>query len=100
MHGGWSGGPFGERNGAFKHGRYSEQAKEKRAWVRGMVRAAETMLVTTSHRLGLKPLRAIRRKRHVKRLLAKLKGERSNEGQTTDAPAKGAAAISRLATGS
>jgi hypothetical protein len=40
-----------------------------------MVRAAETMLVTTSHRLGLKPHREIRRKRHVKRLLAKLKEE-------------------------
>jgi len=40
MHGGapGSGGPRGERNGAYKHGRYTQATKELRKMVRQMVR--------------------------------------------------------------
>jgi hypothetical protein len=71
MHGGRSGGPTGSRNGAFRHGKYSRETKELGRMLRELARAGEAMVATTMNRVGLKPLKAIRRKAHVKRALAK-----------------------------
>jgi hypothetical protein len=69
-----SGGPLGDRNGNFKHGRFTREAKEVSKWARGMARDGETLLVTTLNAYGLKPPKRIRRRVHVKRALAKAKG--------------------------
>jgi hypothetical protein len=49
-----SGGPCGERNGNFKHGRYTRETREMREMVRQMTRDAEAMLATALSTLGVK----------------------------------------------
>jgi hypothetical protein len=78
MHGAWSGGPTGSRNGAYRHGRSTREAKRVSAFFREMRRDADELTATTMHAHGLKPVKAIRRKAHVRRALAaaaKTKGE-------------------------
>jgi hypothetical protein len=74
MHGAFSGGPLGARNGAFKTGRYTKEARELSALMRDLARTGEALTAATMHKAGLKPPRAIRRRRHVKRALAAAKG--------------------------
>jgi hypothetical protein len=57
-----SGGPCGERNGNFKHGRYTQETKELRKMVRQMTREAETNLATALSTLGVKKKRSTRRR--------------------------------------
>jgi hypothetical protein len=57
-----SGGPRGERNGNFKHGRYTRETKELREMVRQMTRDAEAMLATALSTLGVKNKRSTRRR--------------------------------------
>src|SRR5258708_21537150 len=59
MHGGWSGGPRGSRNGAYKDGLHTIEAKEGSAWARGVAKDAEGFLATTLDRLGQKPAAAL-----------------------------------------
>jgi hypothetical protein len=75
MHGGKSGAPSGERNGAYKTGRHTKEAKAVRAWAREMAREAEVFLAVTMDKVGRKPPAAYRRRRHVKRALAELKAK-------------------------
>ncbi len=69
MHGGRAGGPFGARNGAYRHGRYTREAKEVSAFFREMAHDGEAMVARVMHKHGLKPPRAIRRRRHVKQAI-------------------------------
>jgi len=64
MHGGapGSGGPRGERNGAYKHGRYTRETKELRKMVRKLARDGEAMLATALSTLGVKKKRSARRR--------------------------------------
>jgi hypothetical protein len=74
LHGGWSpGAPRGELHPNFRHGKFSKLAKEVGVLVRQLARAADVKTATVMHAHGLKPLKAIRRRRHVKRALAKAK---------------------------
>ena len=68
-----SGGPRGERSGKFKHGRYTREAKEVSAFFREMRRDADELTAVTMHKAGLRPVKAIRRRRHVRKALAKVK---------------------------
>jgi hypothetical protein len=73
MHGGRSAGPTGSRNGAWKGGKYSIEAKEARAAVRELVKGAETLVSTTLHKAGLRVPKPYRRKRHVVKALTEVK---------------------------
>jgi hypothetical protein len=46
MHGGahGSGGPKGRRNGNYKHGRYTAEAKERHRWIRDQLREVEALM--------------------------------------------------------
>jgi hypothetical protein len=81
MHGGarGNGGPPGERNGAFRHGRFSQQTKEVSKLLRAMAKDADVMTATVMSRNGLRPLKALRRKVHVRRALAKTKEKAKGE---------------------
>jgi hypothetical protein len=68
-----SGGPRGERSGKFKHGRYTREAKEVSAFFREMRRDADELTAVTMHKAGLRPVKAIRRRRHVRKALAEVK---------------------------
>jgi hypothetical protein len=70
-----SGGQLGPKNGMFKTGRYSKEARELGTLMRELARTGEVFAATTMHRHGLRPLKAIRRKAHVKRALKKVKEE-------------------------
>jgi hypothetical protein len=79
MHGGKSGGPTGSRNGAYRHGRYTQKTKQLGAWARKLARDADVMTATVMHKHGLKPPAAIRRRRHVRKAIAAAKAK---EGAT------------------
>jgi hypothetical protein len=68
-----SGGPRGAAHGNFKHGRRSIEAMELGREMRDLARTAETLTAVSMNRVGLKPLKPLRRKAHVKRALAELK---------------------------
>jgi hypothetical protein len=57
-----SGGPRGERNGAYKHGRYTRETKELRKLVRQMTRDAETKLASALSAHGVKKKRSEQRR--------------------------------------
>jgi hypothetical protein len=66
----------------FRHGRATKRAKEVSAFFREMRKDADVMTAAVMSRHGLKPLRAIRRKSHVRRALraakkAKEEGEKA-----------------------
>jgi hypothetical protein len=55
MHGGRSGGPTGSRNGAWRHGRYTQEAKAMSAWARGLARDIDVFgAVTITKCAGLR----------------------------------------------
>jgi hypothetical protein len=54
----------------FKHGRFTKRAKEVSAFFRGMRRDADELTAVTMHKAGLRPLKALRRRSHVRRALA------------------------------
>jgi hypothetical protein len=77
MHGGapGSGGPRGEKNGMYRHGRHTHAAKELSKFFREMARDGEALLAKTlnAHGLGRKLPARLRRRAHIKRALAKAK---------------------------
>jgi hypothetical protein len=75
LHGGsrGSGGQPGQANGMFKTGKYTQQAKELSTLMRELARTGEALVATTMHRHGLRPLKALRRRRHVRKALAEVK---------------------------
>jgi hypothetical protein len=80
LHGGGrgSGGQLGPKNGAFRHGKFTQEAAEVSKFFREMARDGEELLAVTLDRFGKKPPRVYRRRRHVMRALAaaaKAKGE-------------------------
>jgi hypothetical protein len=75
MHGGRSGGPLGARNGAYKTGKYTREAREVSALMRELARTGEVMTATVMNRHGVRPVKALRRRTHVKRALKKVKEE-------------------------
>jgi hypothetical protein len=78
MHGARAGAPAGERNGAYRTGRHTKEAKAVGRWARGLARDMEIMTATLLDRVGRRPPKRLRRKRHVRRALAeakKAKGE-------------------------
>ncbi len=72
-----SGGPPGERNGMYRHGKFTIKTKELSKLVRELARAGETLLVKTlnSHGLRRKIPARLRRRTHVRKALTKAKGE-------------------------
>src|SRR5262245_56662856 len=74
-----SGGPPGEQNGMFKHGRYSRRTKELGALMRKMAKDGEALVARTMVDAGLRPLKAIRRKAHVRKALAAAKAKEEQE---------------------
>jgi len=78
MHGAFAGAPAGERNGAYRHGRYTQEARAIVKHFRELAKAGEVFLATTLDRVGKKPPKVYRRRRHVVKALAeaaKLKGD-------------------------
>src|SRR5712664_2109727 len=75
MHGGQSGGPTGSRNGAYRHGRYTKEAREVGAMFRSLARDADVMTAATMNRHGLRPPKPIRRKAHVRRAMRAAKAK-------------------------
>ncbi len=75
LHGGGrgSGGQLGPRNGMFRTGKYSQEGKELVKGLREMRRLGEELVAVSRHRLGKKPPRVYRRRRHVLQALAKVK---------------------------
>lgn len=70
MHGGRSpGAPPGERHPNFKTGRYSHEAKALSKWARDLARDIDVETAKLMAAGGVRPLKAIRRKAHVKRAL-------------------------------
>ena len=60
----------------FKTGRYSKEARELSALMRELARTGDVMTATVMSRHGLRPVKAIRRRRHVRKALkAAAKGE-------------------------
>jgi hypothetical protein len=81
MHGGRSGGPLGARNGAFKHGKFTQEARALSRAVRDLAKAADEFGARVMHAHGLKPIKALRRKASVRRALAAAKAARAKEGE-------------------
>jgi hypothetical protein len=73
MHGGRSGGPLGARNGAYKHGKFTREAREISKYFTELAKVGEELLAVTLDRLGKKPPKVYRRRRHVVRALADAK---------------------------
>jgi hypothetical protein len=83
MHGGTSpGAPSGEKNGMYRTGKYTKTTRALGRLMRKLAKQGEALVARTMHEAGLRPLKAIRRKAHVRRALAKLKGKQSNAGQS------------------
>ena len=71
LHGGGrgSGGQLGPKNGAFRHGKFTQEARALSRAVRDLVKAADEYGARAMHAHGLKPIKAIRRRRHVKKAI-------------------------------
>jgi hypothetical protein len=67
MHGGLSTGP---KNPAVKHNRYSREARELGRAMRRLAKDLDAKTALAMHTAGLRPLKPLRRKAHVKRALA------------------------------
>jgi hypothetical protein len=75
MHGGTSpGAPRGSANGNYRSGKFTGEAKQVSTFFRQMAKDGEAFAARVMNQHGLKPPRAIRRRRHVKRALAAAKG--------------------------
>jgi hypothetical protein len=76
MHGGTNpGAPRDEKHGMYRHGRYTRKTKALGKWARQVAKDGEVLLATTMDRVGLRPPKPIRRRKHVREALAKVKGE-------------------------
>jgi len=74
MHGGKSpGAPRGQQHPNYRGGKYTREAKQVSAFFREMRRDADVLTATVMNRHGLRPVKAIRRKAHVRRALAEAK---------------------------
>jgi hypothetical protein len=60
---------IGEKNGMFRHGRHTPEAKELGKMLRTLARDGEALVATVMHALGKPPPVRIRRRVHVKRAL-------------------------------
>jgi hypothetical protein len=76
-----SGGPSGARNGAWRTGKYSQAARALSRAVRDLVKAADEYTARAMHAHGLKPIKPLRRRRHVRKALAAAKAARAKEGE-------------------
>jgi hypothetical protein len=72
-----SGGQLGQRNGAYRHGRATKQAKEVIAMFRELAKGGEVLLATTLDRVGLgrKIPPTLRRRSHIRRARAAAKAK-------------------------
>ncbi len=86
MHGAFSGGPTGSRNGAYRHGRSTREAKALSKHFREMAEDAEVFLATSLDAAGLgrKIPVVYRRRTHIKKARAAAK-----KARTAAAKAKG-----------
>jgi hypothetical protein len=85
MHGGRSAGPTGKRNGAYRHGKYTKEAKAVSAWARDLARDIDVFGAVTMTAAGGKPHRAVRRKVHVRKALARIKAAaKASKGEKTE----------------
>jgi hypothetical protein len=82
MHGAYAGAPSGERNGAYRTGKHTKQTKELGRLLRQMAKAADVLTATVMSRAGLKVLKPLRRRRHVRRALAEAAKAKPKEGTT------------------
>jgi hypothetical protein len=75
MHGARAGAPQGAKNGMFKTGRYSREAKVLSAFFRELAKAGETLLARTldTHGLSRKIPKVLRRRTHVRKARAAAK---------------------------
>jgi hypothetical protein len=70
LHGGWSpGAPPGPDHHHYKSGRYSRETKELGRYFRSLAKEVDVLTARTMDAAGMKPTKAIRRKRHVRRAL-------------------------------
>jgi hypothetical protein len=58
----------------YRHGRYSKRTMELRALLRKMAKDCDVKTATVMQAHGLKPLKTLRRRSHVRKALAKAKG--------------------------
>jgi hypothetical protein len=65
-----AGGQPGEKNGKFKHGRFTKEAKRVSKFFREMAKDAHVLTATVMSRHDLRPPKALRRRTHVKQALA------------------------------
>jgi hypothetical protein len=81
MHGGRSGGPTGSRNGAWRGGKYSQEAKAVSKWAREMARGGEALLAETLDSLGMgrKLPASLRRRAHIKKARAAAKARKQGK---------------------
>jgi hypothetical protein len=70
-----SGGQLGQKNGMYRSGKYSKEARELGALVRALAKDADVLTATVMNRHGLRPVKALRRRRHVKRALRAAKAK-------------------------
>jgi hypothetical protein len=76
LHGGWSpGAPRGAQHPNYRTGKYTRDAAEVSQFFRELRRDADVVTATTMHKHGLRPVKALRRRRHVRKALAEAKGE-------------------------
>jgi hypothetical protein len=76
------GGLVGEANGMYRHGRHTRQAKEVGALMREIARTGEAFAARVMNQHGLKPPKAIRRRRHVKKAIEAAAKAKPKDGTT------------------
>jgi hypothetical protein len=81
MHGGKSGGPTGSRNGAYRHGKYSQAGRELVRGLREAAKIGEAMLASSLDAVGLgrKIPPSLRRRAHIKK--ARAAAKKAKEGK-------------------
>jgi hypothetical protein len=84
MHGARAGAPTGSRNGAYKHGCHTKQARAASQWARDMARSIDVFGAVIMTAAGGKPHKKVRRKRHVKRALRALAAAKASKGEKSE----------------
>jgi hypothetical protein len=79
MHGAFAGAPSGSRNGAYWHGRFTKEARDVSKHFRELARDADVLTASLAQAAGLKPIRPLRRKAHVRRALQEM--AKAKEGE-------------------
>jgi hypothetical protein len=84
---GGRGGPLGEKNGAYKTGKYTQQTKELSRLMRDLAKTGEAMVAVAMRVAGLPVLKPIRRRAHVRKALSELKAKekQQHEGKSQGA---------------